>query len=83
MRHTEIRDTFATLMSEVCFHVEIEPKLRSLEDESFVNNSTTTDEDAQLDVNANGLWGSRFSRTFFDFKVFNCHIFTKTTERRL
>ena len=34
MRHNEIRDTFATLMSEVCFDVEIEPKLQSLQGES-------------------------------------------------
>ena len=49
MRHDEIRDTFANLMSEVCYDVEIEPKLQSLQGESFVNNSTTTDEDARLD----------------------------------
>ena len=73
MRHNEIRDTFANLISEVCFDAEIEPKLQSLQGESFVNNSTTTDEDARLDVKANGLWGSRFSRTFFDVKVFNPH----------
>ena len=61
MRHDEIRDTFATLMSKVCFDVEIEPKLQSFQGESFVNISTTTDEYARLDVKANGLWGSRFS----------------------
>ena len=55
MKHGEIRDTFANLMSEVCYKVEIEPKLQSLQGVSFVNNSTTTDEDARLDVKANGL----------------------------
>ena len=55
MMHNEIRDTFANLMSEVCFDVEIEPKLQSLQGDSFVNNSTTTDEDVRLDVKANGL----------------------------
>ena len=81
MRNNEIRDTFATFMSEVCFDVEIEPKLQSLQGESFVNNSTTTDEDARIDVKANGLWGLRFSRTFFDVKVFNPH--AKTSRRLL
>ena len=71
MMHNEIRDTFANLMSEIWFDVEIEPKLQSLQGESSVNNSTTTDEDARLDVKAYGLWGSSFSRTFFDVKVFN------------
>ena len=73
MRHNEIKNTFATLMSEVCFDVEIEPKLQSFQGESCVNNSTTTDEDARLDVKAKWLWGSRFIRTFFDVKVFNPH----------
>ena len=26
--------------------------------------------DARLDIKANGLWGGRFSRTFFDVKIF-------------
>ena len=81
MRHNEIRDTVVTLMSKVCFDVEIEPKLQSLQGESFINCSTPTDEDARLDVKTNGLWGSRFSRIFFDVKVFNPH--TKTSRRLL
>ena len=73
MRHDEIRDTFVNLMSVVCYDVEIEPKLLSLQGESCVINSTTTDEEARLDVKTNGFWGSRFRRTFFDVKVFNPH----------
>ena len=42
MRHDEIIDTFANLMSEVCYDVEIEPKLKSWQGESFVNNSKQT-----------------------------------------
>ena len=60
-------------MSEVCDDVEIEPKLQSLQSESFVNNSTTTDEDARLNVKANDLLGSKFRRAFFDIEVFNPH----------
>ena len=71
MRHDEIRDTFANLMSVLCYDVEIEPKLQSLQGESCVINSTTTNEDAQPDVKTNGIWDSRFSQTFFDVKVFN------------
>ena len=36
---------------------------------SFVNNSATTEDEARLDIKANGLWGSRFSRAFFDAKT--------------
>ena len=39
----------------------------------FANKSTTTDDDARLDIRANGLWESRFSKTFFDVKIFNPH----------
>ena len=57
LRHNEIRDTFAILLDEVCHDVEIEPKLQSLESESFHNKTTTIDDDARLDMKANGLWG--------------------------
>ena len=63
-------DTFATLLDEVCHDVEIEPKLQSLEGESFHNKTTTNEDGARLDITANGLWGGRFSRTFFDVKIF-------------
>ena len=56
MRHDEIRDTYANLKSEVCYDVEIELKLQLLHGVSVVNNSSTTDEDARLDVRTNGLW---------------------------
>ena len=71
LRHNEIRDTYATLLDEVYHDVEIEPKLQSLESESFHNKTTTTEDDARLDIKAIGLWGGRFSRTFFDKKKFS------------
>ena len=60
-------------MGDVCHDVQIEPKLQSLDGEIFASNSTTTDDDARLDIKANGLWGSRFNRTFFDVMIFNPH----------
>ena len=71
MRHDEIRDTFAAIMKDVCFDVEIEPKLQPLEGDSFVHTTTTTEDDTRLDFKANGLWDLRFCRTFFDVKIFN------------
>ena len=35
MRHDAIRDTFAELMNEVCYDVEIGPHLQSLQGEPF------------------------------------------------
>ena len=60
-------------MDEVCHDVAIEPHLQSLQVESFDNRTTTTEDDARLDIKANGLWGSRFCKTFFDVKIFNPH----------
>ena len=74
MPHNEIRDTFASAMKKVCCDVEIEPKLQPLEGESFTHKTTTTEDEARLDIEAieaNGLWDSRFCRTFFDVKIFN------------
>ena len=45
MKYDVIKATFANLMGEVCYDVETEPKLQSLQGESFVNNSTTSDKD--------------------------------------
>ena len=73
MSHNEIRDTFANLMKGVCFDVELEPKLQPLEGESFDNRKTTTEDEARLDIKANGLWETRFNRTFFDVKILNPH----------
>ena len=73
LRHNEIPDTFATLLGEVCHDVEKEPKLQSLEGETFHNKTTTTEDDARLDIKAYGFWGCRFSRIFFDVKIFNPH----------
>ena len=71
MRHNEIRDTFANLMDEVCHDVQIEPMLQELQGETFDNKTTCSDEEARPDIKANGLWGQRFERTFFDVKIFN------------
>ena len=73
LRHNEIRDVFANLMDDVCHDVQIEPKLQTLDGKICSSNCTTTDDDARLDIKANGLWGSRFNRTFFDVKICNPH----------
>ena len=73
LRHNQIWDVFANLIDVVCHDVQIVPKLQSLDGEIFSSNSTTTDDDARLDIKANGGWGSRFNCIFFDVKIFNPH----------
>ena len=73
IRHNEIRDNLAKLLTEVCHDVCIEPHLQPLSSESFTARSVITGDSARLDVAASGFWGGRFERTFFDVRVFNPH----------
>ena len=73
IRHNEIRDHTAHLMTEVCHNVAIEPHLQTLNGETLQGASSITQNGARLDVAADGFWGSRFERAFFDVRVFNPH----------
>ena len=64
--HNEVRDITATLLSEVCSNVEIEPHLQPLTGEYFLLRTANCEQNARLDVVANGVLGGRFERTFFD-----------------
>ena len=55
VRHNEIGD-IRELMNDVCYDVEIEPKLQPLQGETFPHKTTSTDHDAQLDIKANRIW---------------------------
>ena len=55
MRHNQIRDNFAKLMQDVCYDVTVEPTLQLLQGESFIHKTTSTDENARLNIKATGL----------------------------
>ena len=69
IRHNEVRDLTATLLTEVCHNVSIEPDLQSLKQLSLATSNRA--EGARLDVTANGFWGGRYERALFNVKVFN------------
>lgn len=71
LRHNEVRDFTALLMSEVCHDVSIEPHLQPLSGEALDGASSITTDGARLDVAANGFWGGRHERAYFDIRVFN------------
>ena len=71
IRHNEIRDLTANLMTEVCHNVSIEPHLQPITGETFPAMTANTKDDARSDIAADGFWGGRFERTFFDVRVFN------------
>ena len=73
IRHNEIRDLTANLLSEVCNNVCIEPHLQPITGECLSGATANTQNGARLDIAANGLWGGRTERTYFDVRVFNHH----------
>ena len=73
IRHNEVRDLTANLISEVCNNVSIEPTLQPITGEALSGASAITEDGARLDVAANGFWGGPFECAFFDVRVFNPH----------
>ena len=71
IRHNDIRDFTAFLMTEVCHNVAIEPHLQPLSSETLHGTSSIIQDGARIDVAADGFWGGRFERAFFDVRVFN------------
>ena len=69
--HNELRDLTANLMSEVCHDVTTEPELQTLTGGNMRYRYAITTDGARLDVRAQGFWGSRKTKDFFDVKVFN------------
>ena len=70
LRHNEIRDITASLLTEVCSEVCVEPDLQSVTPDQLYGASANSQDGARLDVSANGVWGGRFQKTF-DIRVFN------------
>ena len=71
IRHNEIRDITANLLTEVCRDVQVEPDLQEVSNEGLSGRSAITTDGARLDIAASGFWGGRHERTFLDIRVFN------------
>ena len=67
-RHNEIHDLTAELLTQVCHNVCLKPSLQKLNNEHFQLQTAITDDNARLDISADGFW-ERSERVFFD--VFN------------
>ena len=70
IRHNEIRDMTAHLLTEVCSNVATEPHLQPLSGETLRLASANVNDGARLDVCARGFWSAR-QDTFFDVRVFH------------
>ena len=71
----------ASLLTEVCPNVAIEPHLQPLSGKSFRLASTNTDDGARLDVRARGFWNT-CQDAFFDLRVFHPNAPSNSTSSR-
>ena len=78
-RHDNVRNLFTTLLSKVCNNVQSEPHLIPLNGERFNLKSTTTNQDARLDIKAGGFW-QRGVTAFFDVRV--SHVNSKCNQSK-
>ena len=67
IRHNDVRNLTAELLSEVCHDVAIEPGLTPLSGEQFESETTSKEDDSRCDVAARGFW-TRGSKAFFDVR---------------
>ena len=72
IRHNEIRNITADLLSEVCHCVGLEPTLQPVTDERLTHRTANSEDGARLDIVAESFWGGIDRQcTFFDVRVFN------------
>ena len=73
IRHNEIRDVTAALLTEVCHDVRVEPDLQPLTGEVLNGATSVKTDGARLDIAVSGFWGGRFEKTYLDVRIFNPH----------
>ena len=71
LRHNEIRDLTATLLTEVCSDIQVKPYLQEISTETMTRITADIAGCARLDIATNGGWGGRRERVFMDVRVFN------------
>ena len=69
IRHNEIRDLTANLLTEVCNDVRIEPDLHPVLSDQLSGATANSQDGARLDLSANGVWGGRYEKTFFNVSL--------------
>ena len=68
--HNEIYNLTAELLSQVCHNICLEPSLQKLNNEHYKLRTANTDDNARLDISADGFW-ERTERASFDVRVFH------------
>ena len=71
IRHNELRNITADLLSEVCHRVGTEPCLQPVTDKQLMCRTMNRVDGARLDIVAENFWGRDWQCVFFDVRVFN------------
>ena len=83
IRHNDLCDLLARIVSEVCKDTEIEPKILPLSAEELHGRTTNRLNEAKLDIRAKGFW-NRDQQAFFDIRVFDpnaCRCLNKSLQQ--
>ena len=81
LRHNEVRDITATLLSDIHKDLELElSRLTLNREEQTMRSTANTDDEARLDICARSFWVSG-QKAFFDVRVFdaNAQSYSKKT----
>ena len=71
LRYNEVRDITATLLSDVCKDVELEPSLLTLNgEEQTMRKAAKMNDEIRLDICARCFWESG-QKAFFDVRFFD------------
>ena len=70
IRHNDLCDLTANLLTEVCKDIDIEPQLLPVTGETFNNRTANTSNDARVDIKSRGFW-VRGQQAFFDVGLFD------------
>ena len=94
IRHNDLRDLTANMVSEVCKDTEIEPRLTPLSGEELRGRTSNNSNEARVDIRTRGFW-ERGQQAFFDLRVFDpnacryrnkslqqCHITNEQEKKR-
>ena len=71
LRHNELRDFIAEILSEVCADVCTEPPLQPLSGETLTYTTANVEDGTRLDISAAGFWRGQHQKAYFDVKVSN------------
>ena len=94
MRHNDLRDLTANMLSEVCKDIEVKPKLAPLTGEQLDSRTAKTTNEARLYIRGREVW-ERGQQALLDLRVFDpnacrylnkllqqCHVMNEKEKKR-